>query len=118
MTQQLCPIDSLNDIIGELSDLGQLLATACDALTNMPYGTDESRNHELDTVAALVRIARDMTIRTEQGVEVFRRAEPKQRRVPQPDDVLVIGDELLKLWDRLGELRAKRPVNIGDNGEN
>ena len=80
MTQILYPIKCLDDVIAELTDLAELVDVAHDVLMAMDFGVGETRNHQLDKAAALVRIARDMALRTEKGVSSIRRSQSPPMR--------------------------------------
>lgn len=48
---------TLDNIIGELSDLQELLDSVSESLTDMGYGVGDEKNRELDRVASLIAIA-------------------------------------------------------------
>ncbi|MBX3583650.1 MAG: hypothetical protein KF810_17325 [Rhizobiaceae bacterium] len=54
---------TLDDLHADLGDLQQLLGVVRAILSDMDYGSGETRNHELDQVAALNRIADELALR-------------------------------------------------------
>lgn len=54
---------SLDHLQIDIWDLNRLLTAAYDIIHEMPYERDGERDHELDQVASLLRIARDFSER-------------------------------------------------------
>lgn len=59
---------SMDDLLQEITDLRRLLDTTNEALNELDYGRGRTRNHQLDRVSSLTRIARDMAERLEDGL--------------------------------------------------
>ena len=66
-------MSTLADIQIDVGDLSALIDQTDDVLTGMDYGTGAGRNHELDRVASLTRIARDMAARIEAQVQAMQK---------------------------------------------
>lgn len=60
---------TLDDLQIDVLDLNRLLVATYDVIHEMPYERDGKRDHELDRVASLLRIARDFSGRISQATE-------------------------------------------------
>lgn len=59
----------LDDLQIDVWDLHRLLVATYDVIHEMPYERDGKRDHELDRVASLLRIARDFSERISEATD-------------------------------------------------
>jgi hypothetical protein len=68
------------------------------------------------SIAIALEHVSELAGRTHDALERAHRADRIQE---QPNDALIIGEEILNIWGRLEQQRrARRAVDNGDNGEN
>lgn len=72
---------SLDDLQIDIGDLSRLLGTTYGVIHEMPFEREGKRDHELDQVAALLRIARDFAERISKATDTHYHQIRQPRRM-------------------------------------
>lgn len=75
----------LDDLQIDVFDLHRLLVSTYDVIHEMPYERDGKRDHELDQVASLLRIARDFAERISKATDAHYHEIRQPRRMTGGD---------------------------------
>lgn len=79
---------TLDDLQIDIGDLFRLLGNTYDVVHEMPYERDGKRDHELDQVAALLRIARDFAERISKATDTHYHEIRQPRRMTGEEERL------------------------------